>query len=73
MSIKTRLNYTTNFYSKKRRKKEIKFLILHYTGMKSEKLAIKKLTEIQLAAERIENEAKRIRNNKEIMEELIQK
>ncbi|MED5470363.1 MAG: S16 family serine protease [Verrucomicrobiota bacterium] len=33
----------------------------------------KKLTEIQLAAERIENEAKRIRNNKEIMEELIQK
>ena len=33
----------------------------------------KKLTEIQLAAERIENEAKKIRNNKEIMEELIQK
>jgi len=33
----------------------------------------KKLTEIQSAAERIENEAKKIRNNKEIMEELIQK
>ena len=33
----------------------------------------KKLTEIQSAAERIENEAKKIRNNKKIMEELIQK
>jgi hypothetical protein len=33
----------------------------------------KKLTEIQLAAERIENEAKKIRGDKEIMEELIQK
>ncbi|RZO17509.1 MAG: hypothetical protein EVB09_04675 [Verrucomicrobiaceae bacterium] len=33
----------------------------------------KKLTEIQSAAERIEGEAKKIRNNKEIMEELIQK
>jgi len=47
MSIKTRLNYSANFYSRKRKKKEIKFLIFHYTGMKSEKLAIKKLTEIQ--------------------------
>ena len=47
MSIKTRLNYSTNFYLRKRKKKEIKFLIFHYTGMKSEKLAIKKLTEIQ--------------------------
>ena len=47
MSIKTTLNYSANFYSRKRKKKEIKFLIFHYTGMKSEKLAIKKLTEIQ--------------------------
>ena len=47
MSIKTRLNYSANFYSKKRKKKEIKFLIFHYTGMKSEKLAIKKLLEAQ--------------------------
>ena len=47
MSIKTRLNYSANFYSRKRKKKEIKFLIFHYTGMKSEKLAIKKLTGIQ--------------------------
>jgi len=47
MSIKTRLNYSANFYSRKRKKKEIKFLIFHYTGMKSEKLAIKKLTAIQ--------------------------
>ena len=47
MSIKTRLNYSANFYSKKRKKKEIKFLIFHYTGMKNEKLAIKKLINIQ--------------------------
>ena len=47
MSIKTRLNYSANFYPRKRKKKEIKFLIFHYTGMNSEKLAIKKLTEIQ--------------------------
>ena len=36
MSIKTRLNYSANFYLRKRKKKEIKFLIFHYTGMKSE-------------------------------------
>jgi len=47
MSIKTRLNYSANFYLRKRTKKEIKFLIFHYTGMKSEKLAVKRLTEIQ--------------------------
>ena len=36
--------YTTNFSIKKRSKKQIKFVIFHYTGMISEKKAIKKLT-----------------------------
>ena len=45
MSKKTTLSYiyTPNFYKKKREKKKIKFLIIHYTGMRSEKNAIKKL------------------------------
>ena len=44
LSINTTLNYSPNFDKKKRKSKEIKFLILHYTGMKQEKDAIKKLT-----------------------------
>jgi len=36
-------NYSLNFGIPKRLKKEIKFIILHYTGMKKESLAIKKL------------------------------
>ena len=47
MSIKTTLNYSPNFNSKKRAKKDIKFIIFHYTGMKNEKIAIQKLTNIQ--------------------------
>ena len=47
MSIKTTLNYSPNFNPKKRSKKQIKFLVIHYTGMKSEKLAISRLTKIQ--------------------------
>ena len=37
--------YSPNFDPVKRSKKSIKFLIIHYTGMKSEKKAIKKLTD----------------------------
>ena len=37
--------YSQNFDLSKRKKGQIKFLIFHYTGMKSEKSAIKKLTE----------------------------
>ena len=44
LSINTTLNYSPNFDKNKRNPKEIKFLILHYTGMKKEKDAIKKLT-----------------------------
>ena len=47
MPFKTTLNYSPNFNSKKRLKKQVRFIILHYTGMKSEKAAIIKLTNIQ--------------------------
>ena len=40
----TTFNYSPNFDIKKRKKKEIKFLIFHYTGMKKEIDAINKLT-----------------------------
>jgi N-acetylmuramoyl-L-alanine amidase len=36
-------NYSVNFELPKRSKKSIKFIIIHYTGMKKEKEAIKKL------------------------------
>ena len=44
MSLKIILNYSPNFSSKKRSLKQIKFIIFHYTGMKSESAAIKRLT-----------------------------
>ena len=44
MAYKTNLNYSPNFDSKKRNFKQIKFIIFHYTGMKSEKTALKRLT-----------------------------
>ena len=45
MIVNTTLNYSPNFDLKKRKKKEIKFIVYHYTGMKTEKEAIKKLTD----------------------------
>jgi len=45
MSINTTLNYSFNFDKKKRKFKQIKFIIFHYTGMKNEKDAIKRLTD----------------------------
>ena len=47
MSIKTTRNYSPNFYQGKRSKNQINFLIIHYTGMKSEKAALNRLTKIQ--------------------------
>ena len=47
MAIKTTLNYSPNFDPKKRKTNQIKFLILHYTGMKTEKAAINRLTDIE--------------------------
>ncbi|MDC1129230.1 N-acetylmuramoyl-L-alanine amidase [Candidatus Pelagibacter sp.] len=47
MTIKTTLNYSPNFTSKKRTSNQIKFIIFHYTGMKKESEAINRLTNIQ--------------------------
>ena len=47
MRIKTTLNYSPNFNSKKRKFKQIKFIVFHYTGMKKESEAISRLTNIQ--------------------------
>ena len=40
-------NYSPNFEIKKRKSNQIKFIIFHYTGMKKESEAIKRLTSIQ--------------------------
>ena len=45
--MKTILNYSPNFENKKRKCKQIKFLIFHYTGMKNEATAISRLTNIK--------------------------
>ena len=42
--MNTTKNYSPNFDIEKRKKNEIKFIIFHYTGMKKETDAIKKLT-----------------------------
>ena len=47
MALKTILNYSPNFNGKKRIYKQIKFIIFHYTGMKNESNALKRLTDIQ--------------------------
>ena len=41
----TTYNYSPNFDLKKRKTKDIKFIVFHYTGMRNEKQAIKKLTD----------------------------
>ncbi len=43
---KMSINYSPNFDTKKRSRSMIKYLIYHYTGMKSEIAAIKKLTNL---------------------------
>jgi N-acetylmuramoyl-L-alanine amidase len=43
----TTLNYSPNFDTKKRKLNQIKFIIFHYTGMKKESEAIKRLTDIK--------------------------
>ena len=45
--IKTTLHYSPNFNPIKRPKKKIKFIILHYTGMKKESQSIKRLCSFQ--------------------------
>ncbi len=45
--INTTLNYSPNFDVKKRKVKEVKFIIYHYTGMKKENQAITRLINIK--------------------------
>ena len=40
-------NYSPNFELKKRKPEQIKSIIFHYTGMKKESDAIKRLTDIK--------------------------
>jgi N-acetylmuramoyl-L-alanine amidase len=47
MALKTISNYSPNFNPKKRLSKQIKFIIFHYTGMKNESKALKRLTDIR--------------------------
>ena len=47
MPLKTSINYSPNFDPKKRTFKQIKFIIFHYTGMKSESKALSRLIDIQ--------------------------
>ena len=44
MPLKTLINYSPNFSTYRRNKKNIKYLIYHYTGMDSESKAINRLT-----------------------------
>ena len=47
MVLNIKENYSPNFKTPKRSKKNIKYIIIHYTGMKTEKSALLRLTEIQ--------------------------
>ena len=47
MTIKTIKNYSPNFNLDKRNKKQIKFIVFHYTGMRKESDAISRLTNMQ--------------------------
>ena len=46
MRIKTSINYSPNFSTSARNKKNIKYIVYHYTGMRSENKAIKRLTDL---------------------------
>jgi len=47
MSRNTTLNYSPNFDIKKRKFEQIKFIIFHYTGMRNDKEALNRLTDIK--------------------------
>ena len=44
MYIKTSKNYSPNFSTRRRNPEKIKYIVYHYTGMKSENKALKRLT-----------------------------
>ena len=43
IGLNSTINYSINFDLPKRRKSSIKFVIIHYTGMKKQSTAIKRL------------------------------
>ena len=45
MPIKTLQNYSPNFSTRRRNPKKIKYIVYHYTGMRSESKAVKRLTD----------------------------
>lgn len=47
MPLITTINYSPNFSPIKRKKKQVKFIIFHYTGMKKESTVISRLTNIR--------------------------
>ena len=47
MRIKTSKNYSPNFTTSARNKKNIKYIVYHYTGMHSENEALKRLTDVR--------------------------
>tara|TARA_B100000902_G_scaffold306900_1_gene295705 strand:+ start:1534 stop:2256 length:723 start_codon:yes stop_codon:yes gene_type:complete len=47
MSYKLSFNYSPNFNLQKRRPKDVKYIIIHYTGMKSDKESLERLTDIK--------------------------
>ena len=47
MWLKITSNYSPNFSRPKRQKKNIKYIIIHYTGMKNELSALNKLTDLK--------------------------
>ena len=47
MWLKITTNYSPNFNTPKRQKKNIKYIIIHYTGMKNELSALNKLTDLK--------------------------
>ena len=46
MYIKTSQNYSPNFSTRRRNWKKIKYIVYHYTGMRSENKAVKRLTDV---------------------------
>ena len=46
MNIKTPINFSPNFSTRRRNKKKIKHIVYHYTGMRSENKAGKRLTDV---------------------------
>ena len=47
MWLKITQNYSPNFSKRKRQKKNIRYIIIHYTGMKNELSALNRLTDIK--------------------------